>query len=126
VSPRLAAGALAAAAGRLWATLIRGENLALSYLQTIIERLDHMSGTLADLQAQVANNTSVVASAAALLKGLKERLDAAGTDPAALAALSSELAASDQALAAAVVANTPAESATTPPPLAGADVPPPS
>lgn len=69
---------------------------------------------LTDLQAQVASNTTVVNSAATLISGLKTALDAAiaaqqdGDDGAALQALSSELAASDAALAAAVTANTPA------------------
>lgn len=63
---------------------------------------------LSQLQAEVANNTSVEASAVALLGGLKAALDAAGTDPVALAAIRQQLADNDGALAAAVTANTPA------------------
>ncbi len=63
---------------------------------------------LTDLQAQVAANTTVIGSTLALIQGLKAQLDAAGTDPQALADLSAQLSTSDQALAAAVAANTPA------------------
>ncbi len=55
-------------------------------------------------------NTTVIGSAKALIVGLKEKLDAAiAAGPAALAALSAELKAGDDALAAAVAANTPSE-----------------
>lgn len=66
-----------------------------------------MSQELDDLQAEVHRNTDVTQSALVLIRGLKDRLDAAGTDPVKLAALRSELAANDQALADAVAANTP-------------------
>lgn len=49
---------------------------------------------LSDLQADVAAEDTVIDSTMTLLKGLKAALDAAGTDPVALAA--------------AVAANTPA------------------
>ncbi len=65
---------------------------------------------LTQLQTEVANNTTVEESAVALIQGLKAQLDAAGTDPVALKALSDQLASNDTALAAAVAANT------TPPP----------
>lgn len=61
-----------------------------------------------DLTAQVAANTTVVGSALTLIQGFAAQLAAAGTDPAKLAALQAQLQASDDALAAAVVANTPA------------------
>lgn len=63
---------------------------------------------LSDLQADVAAEDTVIDSAVALLKGLKDALDAAGTDPVALAALKTDLEAKTAALAAAVAANTPA------------------
>lgn len=63
---------------------------------------------LTELTAEVTNNTTVEQSAITLLQGLKAQLDAAGTDPVALKALSDQLAANDTALAAAVTANTPA------------------
>lgn len=67
-------------------------------------------GELDDLKAKVAANTTVIASAITLLQGLKAKLDAAiaAGDPAALTALSAELGAQDQALADAIIANTPA------------------
>lgn len=60
------------------------------------------------LTAEVARNTTVEQSAITLLQGLKAQLDAAGTDPVALKALSDQLGTNDDALAAAVAANTPA------------------
>jgi len=68
-----------------------------------------MAGELDELEAAVTRNTEVDASAIELLTGLKARLDAAGTDPVKLKALSDALGSSTQALADAVVKNTPAE-----------------
>lgn len=68
-----------------------------------------MANELDDLKTSVAKNTTVIGSAITLLKGLKDKLDAAGTDPVALKALSAELGAQDTALADAITANTPAE-----------------
>lgn len=70
-----------------------------------------MAGELDALRAQVARNSDVDASAITLLRGLKTALDAAiaSGDPAALTALSNSLGASTDALAAAVVENTPAQ-----------------
>lgn len=67
-----------------------------------------MSAELDTLTVQVHANTSVVQSAITLINGISARIQAAGTDPAALAALTTELESQDQALAAAVAANTPA------------------
>jgi DNA-binding GntR family transcriptional regulator len=64
--------------------------------------------SLTDLQAQVAQTTTVEQSAITLIEGLAAQLAAAGTDPAALAKLQSDLASSATALAAAITANTPA------------------
>jgi len=63
---------------------------------------------LSDLQAAVTAEDTVVDSAVTLLQGLKAALDAAGTDPVALKALSDDIGAKTQQLSAAVVANTPA------------------
>lgn len=65
---------------------------------------------LTDLQAQVQKTTEVETSAVTLIQGIAQKLaDAiAAGDPAALTALQTELATSADALAAAVVANTPA------------------
>lgn len=62
---------------------------------------------LDDLTAQVAANKTVIDSALALINGIAARITAAGTDPAALAALTTSLKSEDDALAAAVTANTP-------------------
>lgn len=74
-----------------------------------------MTTALEDLKTQVAANTSVTGSALVLIKGLADKLAAAGTDPAALAALAAELKTSDEALAAAVAANTVAAPVVQPP-----------
>ena len=67
-----------------------------------------MANELADLTAQVTQTNTVIDSAVVLIQGLKAALDAAGTNPVALKALRDSLDSSEQALAAAVVANTPA------------------
>lgn len=61
-----------------------------------------------DLKTQVANNKTVIASALALINGIADRITAAGTDKQALADLTASLKSDDDALAAAVTANTPA------------------
>jgi hypothetical protein len=73
---------------------------------------------MADLTAlttQVSQNTTVIGSAMTLIQGFASQLAAAGTDPAALNALQQQLATSDTALAAAVLANTPTAAAPSPP-----------
>lgn len=67
---------------------------------------------LDELVTEVEENKTVVASAVTLLQGLKEKLDAAGTDPVKLKALSTQLSNQTDALAAAVVSNTPTEEPT--------------
>lgn len=83
----------------------------LSALGVLIQKVSEMSAELDALSAEVTNATTVEQSAITLIQGLKAQLDAAGTDPVALKALSDSLGASDSALAAAVAANTPAASA---------------
>lgn len=60
------------------------------------------------LQTAVSNNTTLIGSAITFIQGIKAALDAAiaANDPAALTALSTELGAKDQELAAAITANT--------------------
>lgn len=78
-------------------------------VQTQLHRMEsNMSKALDDLKAQVAANTAVIGSAKLLINGIAARIDAAGTDAAALAALSTELKATDDDLSFAVAANTPA------------------
>ena len=73
---------------------------------------------LDDLAAAVAAEDTVIDSAITLLTGLKAALDAAGTDPAKLSALSADITAKTAALSAAVTANTPAAAPTAPTPSA--------
>ncbi len=68
-----------------------------------------MSAELDALALQVHANTDAEQSAVLLLGQLHDLLVAAGTDPTKLAALASDLANSKDTLAAAIVANTPAE-----------------
>jgi len=63
-----------------------------------------MSQQLTDLTTQVAQNTTVEASAVTLIKGLAAQIVAAGTDPVALQALHDSLNTSATALAAAIAA----------------------
>lgn len=63
---------------------------------------------LAALTTQVEANTSAEGSAIALINGLVAELKTAGTDPQKLQDLTTKLETSRAALAAAVVANTPA------------------
>lgn len=67
-----------------------------------------MSAELDALTGQVAQNTTVEASAVTLIQGLAAQIAAAGTDPAKLTALTTSLNTSATALAAAIAANTPA------------------
>jgi hypothetical protein len=77
-------------------------------LELIILKENYMSKELDDLTASVAAEGTVIDSAVALINGLAEQLAAAGTDPAKLAALKSDIDAKAAALASAVAANTPA------------------
>lgn len=70
-----------------------------------------MSVQMDSLAAQVKANSSVVDSAIVLIRGLAQRIQDlinAGANPAALQAFVDELKSKDDALAAEVVANTPA------------------
>jgi hypothetical protein len=79
-------------------------------LYEILDNQRKIMSALTDLQAAVAAENTVIASAITLLNGLKAQLDAAiaSGDPAALTALSADIAGQTAALAAAVQANTPA------------------
>jgi outer membrane murein-binding lipoprotein Lpp len=79
-------------------------------LDQILTEVQKMAGELAQLQADVAAEDTVIDSAITLLGGIKAALDAAiaSGDPAALTALSADIQARTQALATAVTTNTPA------------------
>lgn len=66
-----------------------------------------MGADLTVLSAQVQANTDVEASAVQLIEGLAAQIASLKNDPVALQALADKLKASSDALAAAVVANTP-------------------
>ena len=80
----------------------------LNLLQSVVQKENQMAGELDALTAEVTANTDAEASAVILLGQLHDLLVAAGTDPAKLQALTDQLSTSKDALAAAVVANTPA------------------
>lgn len=82
------------------------------------QKADQIMSALTDLQASVAAEDTVIASVETLLQGLSAALAAAGTDPAALAALKTDIDTQTAALSAAVAANTPAPAPTTTPPPA--------
>jgi len=67
-----------------------------------------MSIELDRLTAEVADTATVIDSAITLIQGLRDALVAAGTDPVALNALADSLDSQQAALAAAIVAGTPA------------------
>ena len=82
--------------------------LILGTLNNILTGELKVSQQLDTLTAQVTANTSAEQSAITLLNNLHQLLVDAGTDPAKLGALADTLKSSGDALAAAVVANTPA------------------
>ena len=69
---------------------------------------EEVMADLSALQQEVAENTDAVASASALLSSLSQQLRDSAGDPAAVQALADQLDANNQALAQAVVDNTPA------------------
>lgn len=77
-------------------------------LKSLIQKGNIMSVQLDALTAEVARNTAVDESAIVLLNGLATQIIALKTDPVALQALADSLQGSSNALAAAVIANTPA------------------
>jgi hypothetical protein len=82
----------------------RRRDAAIRRLQT---QMELAMSQISDLQADIAKQDSVIASAVTLINGFADRLKAAGTDADALASLRAEIGASTNALAAAVAANTP-------------------
>jgi hypothetical protein len=87
-------------------------------LYVIHTRRKAMATAKENLTREVAENKTVMGSAATLLGNLKQRLDdaIASGDPADLQALSDELDTNSNALAAAVAANTPAAAEVPTPP----------
>lgn len=83
-------------------------DLIIQELKHLRKEIHHMSIEVDNLTAQVKANSDLLDSATTLINGIAARITAAGVDPVALNALTSELKAKDDILAAAVVANTPA------------------
>jgi len=77
-------------------------------LNYIIRGLETMSVEMDNITAQVKANNDLLDSATILINGIADRIIAAGVDGTKLAALTAELKAKDDVLAAAVIANTPA------------------
>jgi hypothetical protein len=73
------------------------------------QKMEKAMAAIDDLKASVAKEDTVIASAVTLLNGLSAQIKAAGTDPAALAAVTADIDAQTNALAAAVSQNTPAQ-----------------
>jgi len=90
------------------ATLLQLVHSIVTKLDSLTHKGDLLMAAIDDLTAQVAANTTVIGSALTLIQGLAAQLAAAGTDPVKLAALQASLKQSDDDLAAAVAANTPA------------------
>lgn len=76
-------------------------------ISTLINQGATMSAELDALQAEVERNTTVDGSVQTLLTGLSAQIAALKNDPVKLQALADQLKASNDATAAAVVANTP-------------------
>jgi hypothetical protein len=88
----------------------RRVDVILRVLKELVHLIGDMAMTLKELEVQVQANTDAEASAITLLEGLSALLAAAIAtgDPAEVQAVADKLKASADALAAAVVANTPA------------------
>lgn len=74
----------------------------------LVQEGEKMSAEIDDLTAEVARDRTVNESAVTLLNGLSAQILSLQNDPAALRALASNLRSNSDALAAAVVTNTPA------------------
>ena len=91
------------------AVIIIGLSVIILGIFFIHLKLNKMANELEVLKAKVAANKDVTQSAVLLLKGLKERLDAAIGNPAELQKLSEDLGSQTDSLASAITENTPAE-----------------
>jgi hypothetical protein len=83
-------------------------DVVLNALFHILLKEYRIMAVIDDLMVEVTENNDAIQSAITLLQNLKALLEAAGTDPVKLAELVTTLDTQTKALAAAVVANTPA------------------
>jgi hypothetical protein len=110
-----------------WEVLVSAQlQQILVILKDIENKMATSSSALADLQAQVAQSTSVEQSALTLINGLVAELTAAGNNPAAIEAAVTQLKNSASTLAAAVAANTTPAPTPTPTPTPTPSTTPPS
>ncbi len=79
----------------------------LGTLVRLSQQMEKLMATLADVQAAVAAEDTVIDSAIALLKGLAQQIADLKPNQAAIDALAADVGAKTKALADAVVANTP-------------------
>jgi archaellum component FlaC len=96
-------GAIYTKLGEISSSLSELRN-AVNNLTTEVRKVTKELQALSD---QVAQNTTVEASAITLIQGIADQLAAMKDDPAAVAALADQLKASASALGVAVTANTP-------------------
>ena len=82
--------------------LFRNQQRILQLLDSLQKQGIQNMATIAELQAQVAANTTIVESAITLIHGLATKIEENKTDPAALQAMADELRAEDAKLAEAV------------------------
>jgi hypothetical protein len=82
-------------------------NLILRGIQLLVAQGAKTTMDLSQLTTDVANETTVMQSAEALITGLAAQITAAGTDPVALKALTSTMETNAGALGQAVAAQTP-------------------
>lgn len=80
-------------------------------LMMVQQQESNAMAAIDDLQASVAKESTVIDGAVTLLGQLSQMIKDAGTDPAKLTALTTQIDTKTQALAAAIVANTPAAAA---------------
>ncbi|HEY5985736.1 MAG TPA: hypothetical protein VIV12_05030 [Streptosporangiaceae bacterium] len=88
--------------------VLAGQQQILAALAAVQQGESRMAMSLDALAAQVQKNTDAEASAVTLLNTLSDLIRSSAADPAKVTALADSLKASSDALAAAIVANTPA------------------
>jgi chromosome segregation ATPase len=82
------------------------------YFTKLMKEIQKMSAQFDALKAQVEANNQLIESAITLIQTLADKILELKDDPAALEALAEQLKAEDATLAAAIAANTPAETPT--------------
>lgn len=79
------------------------------WMIAVIELLKEAKRMLEKLTQDVARETEVIGSAVVFIKGLRQQIIDAGTNPNALKALTDQMEANADSLAAAIAVNTPAD-----------------